>query len=100
MSRVSRIALTAVGAILFIGLLMSLRMPVYKFFQGVRSGSPGIVYLEWLNIAIVGVISGIFTILGVRLAKRKNRNPYAWLFACLFFNLWAYLVLYNLPRKT
>lgn len=42
-------------------------------------------------------ITVLFAILGFRLAKKKGRNPMKWMFACFFFNVWAFIYLWALP---
>lgn len=49
-----------------------------------------VVFAILLNVAIMA----LFSLLGYKMAVRKNRNPMYWAFLCCIFHVWAYLILY------
>lgn len=66
-----------------------------KLVQGGEEAKK-IKFVYWTIFVVLEIVFGI---LGYNVAKRRNRDKKKWSFLCLFFNLWAFIVLITLPKN-
>jgi hypothetical protein len=92
---------TLLAIILLFLIIQFLGIPklVYNLIVEISKGNISIIRLNILNIFLLLIVDSVFGVLGFKQAKKKKRNIIIWTVLCSLFNLWAFLVLYNLPYK-
>jgi len=93
------------GMIFFL-LFIALGIGIFRFglgrfindiFQNLEGASWYIEHEIVLTLVVVGLFAVTFSLLGFFLARRRGRNPFAWLTLCFFFSFWAFIILLLLP---
>lgn len=95
------IAIGLLVVLLIFALVQSsgLSRTMYQMLISISRKRDSVYYLNLINIVLFLVFGGVFGFLGYKLARKKKRNTIGWTLLCVFFNLWAFLILYYLPYK-
>ncbi len=72
---------------------------IYDLIFNIKMGEIEFYDLKIIGLILLLILTVILVLIGYKMSKKKNRNPFLWTLLIVFFNFWAILYLYSLPSK-